>query len=257
MSAPSVHRWHDGHLHSISETELTALDTSPIVVADSWLAVNGRTLALSLHRARFERSLPVDVAEQFPAFWRATLDVVPRSGRWFPRVEYHHAESLAVRVRTAPDALPTAVLATLDIDPRTTPATKGPDLHRLQSARDSKGAVGATEVVILSPDGFVVDGGYSALLWWRGEILCRPLDEFARVDSVTARSIIAMASALGVPTYAEAVTPAELAGTELWAVSALHGIRLVTAWIDGPALAERPGRAALWRSRLEALTRGG
>jgi len=40
-------------------------------------------------------------------------------------------------------------------------------------------------------------------------------------------------------------------------VSALHGIRLVTAWIDGPALAERPGRAALWRSRLEALTRGG
>ena len=42
-------------------------------------------------------------------------------------------------------------------------------------------------------------------------------------------------------------------GTELWALSALHGIRIVTAWVDGPSLAEKPGRLAQWRTRLDAL----
>jgi hypothetical protein len=49
------------------------------------------------------------------------------------------------------------------------------------------------------------------------------------------------------------VTPAELDGTELWALSALHGIRIVTSWVDGPQLAEQPGRLATWRTRLDAL----
>ena len=49
------------------------------------------------------------------------------------------------------------------------------------------------------------------------------------------------------------MTPAELDGTELWALSALHGPRIVTGWIDGPSTAELPGRLATWRSRLEKL----
>ena len=35
----------------------------------------------------------------------------------------------------------------------------------------------------------------------------------------------------------------------------LHGIRIVTGWIDGPAPAEEPGRLALWRGRLDRLRR--
>ena len=65
----------------------------------------------------------------------------------------------------------------------------------------------------------------------------------------------AVAAALGLDTHEEAVTPAELDGTELWALSALHGIRIATSWVDGPSLAEQPGRLATWRARLDALRR--
>jgi hypothetical protein len=49
------------------------------------------------------------------------------------------------------------------------------------------------------------------------------------------------------------VTPAEIADTELWSLNALHGIRIVTRWVDGPDLAQLPGRLAIWRARLDAL----
>src|SRR5690606_32146221 len=102
-------------------------------------------------------------------------------------------------------------------------------------------------------------------VWWRGDILFGPpegpdWEEFDRVDSVTARSVFGLAAALGVETHREPATPAELDGTEVWALNALHGIRIVTNWVDGegaaasgPQLAELPGRLSLWRSRREAL----
>ena len=86
-------------------------------------------------------------------------------------------------------------------------------------------------------------------------MLCGPPSSFPRVDSVTARTVLTLAGALGVETYEEAVTPAELDGTEVWALSALHGIRIVTQWVDGPAMAELPGRLQQWRDRLDALRR--
>ena len=101
--------------------------------------------------------------------------------------------------------------------------------------------------------GFVAEGAFSALLWWRGDVLCSPAPELERVDSVTARSVITLATALGVDVYSEAVAPDDLDGLEVWALSALHGIRIVTGWIDGPALAEEPRRLATWRSRLDRL----
>ena len=70
---------------------------------------------------------------------------------------------------------------------------------------------------------------------------------------MTARSLFALAAALGTETHREAVTPAELDGTEVWAVNALHGIRIATGWVDGPSLAAEPGRLALWRARRDAL----
>jgi hypothetical protein len=46
-----------------------------------------------------------------------------------------------------------------------------------------------------------------------------------------------------------------LDGTELWSLSALHGIRIVNRWVDGPGTAELPGRLQQWRDRLDALRR--
>ena len=248
MSVATIHRWHADHLEPLDYCDMT--DTS-IVVADSWLVTEGRVLALGLHRERFLRSAP-----EAERFWDAVVEAIPSSGDWFPRVELHSNGRLVFRLRAAPERSRSAVLATwTGADPRTTPLVKGPDLESMLRIRTAVQGDGADEAVILSPDGYVVEGAYSGLLWWRGEILCGPLAELERVDSVTARSILTLATALGLDTHEEAVTPAELDGVELWAVNALHGARIVTRWIDGPELAEKPGRLEQWRTRLAALRR--
>lgn len=249
MSVQSISRWHDGVLEPLEYCDMT--ETS-IVVADSWRVVEGKVRAIGLHRDRFLST----AGEDAEAFWDAAIDAIPRTGDWFPRVEQHSTGRLVFRLRSTPETSRSAVLASWGgEDPRTEPAIKGPDLESLLRIRTAVQSEGATEAVILSPDGYVVDGAYSALLWWRGDILCGPPREFERVDSVTSRSVLTLATALGLDTHEEAVTPAELDGTELWVLSALHGIRIATGWVDGPQLAEKPGRLAAWQGRLDALRR--
>jgi branched-subunit amino acid aminotransferase/4-amino-4-deoxychorismate lyase len=258
MSTTTIHLWHDGTLQPLDRCDLT--DTR-IVAADSWLVRDGSVLALDLHRSRFlgavDRSA-VDGSEQAEVFWEAAIAAIPRTGDWFPRVELQRrgdGELLVFRLRSAPELRREARLATSPVDPRRTPGTKGPDTEVLLAARTDAQHRGADEAVILSPDGYIVEGATSALLWWRGDALCAPSPELERVDSVTARSVIALATALGIDVYYESVTPDDLDGLETWMLSALHGIRIVTGWVDGPAMAEEPGRLGVWRARLERLRR--
>jgi len=237
-----IYTLRDGGLELLDYCDMTE---RRIVVADSWLESEGRTLAFDLHRERFERT-----AGPQPELWAALPHHA--SGEWFPRVELHDNGQLLYRERSAPALSASVTVATAASDPRTRPTVKGPDLEAMLRLRTE--AQPAGEAVILQ-DGFVVEGAYSSLVWWRGSILCYPTDEFERVDSVTARVVLTLAAALGVETFQEAVTPAELDGTELWSLSALHGPRIVTAWTDGPELAELPGRLSTWRRRLTALRR--
>jgi branched-subunit amino acid aminotransferase/4-amino-4-deoxychorismate lyase len=112
---------------------------------------------------------------------------------------------------------------------------------------------GTDEAVVLDAAGIVAEGSTTALAWWTGEALCVPSIELPRVDSVTLRSVLALAAATGVDVLHDSVSPEALEGREVWALNALHGIRIVTGWVDGPATAELPGRLDLWRTRLEAL----
>jgi branched-subunit amino acid aminotransferase/4-amino-4-deoxychorismate lyase len=252
MSAQSIYRWAGDALVPMEDATLTA---SAIVAADSWLVADSLVLALGLHRERF-LSAAVTVSADADRFWDAAIATIPRNGEWFPRVEAHSNSELILRVRPAPPRERSVAVATwTGSEPRTVPTIKGPDLERMAEIRAAVQPAGAGEAILLSPDGYVVEGAYSGLLWWRGEILCGPLAEFDRVDSVTTRSVLTLARALGFDTHEEAVTPGELDGVELWALSALHGIRIVTSWIDGPSLAEQPGRLATWRARLDALRR--
>jgi hypothetical protein len=41
----------------------------------------------------------------------------------------------------------------------------------------------------------------------------------------------------------------------VWVLNALHGIRRVDDWLDGPTPVAEEGRLERWRSRLEALRR--
>ncbi|WP_167046902.1 aminotransferase class IV [Salinibacterium sp. ZJ454] len=253
----AIARWHDGRLQPLEYCDMTEVR---LAVADSWLVTEGTSLALDLHRQRFTRTARDHVAEsEIAAFWDAAIASIPRTGGWFPRVELQlsgGAPRLVARVRPAPERHRSIRLASHHgADPRTTPAVKGPDLATLTGLRTAAQARGADDTVILSPDGFIVDGATTAIIWWRGDALCVPSPKLARVDSVTATVIVGVATALGVDVLHESVTPDELDGLEVWAVNALHGIRIVTHWVDGPAPAELPGRLALWRTKLDALRR--
>lgn len=258
MSSSALLRWRDrGGFETVSGD---ASEYGAIEVADSWLVTDGSVLALDVHRQRF-----FDSAERsghsmdLSAFWAATVDALPRSDDGFPRVDLRTRDGVAtllLHVRPAPERTSSIVVGThAGADPRTTPTIKGPDLAAMAMLRATAGDRGAEEAVLLADDGSVVEGAYSAIVWWRGSALCVPDASLARVDSVTARSLVTLATALGIDVLTERLTPPELDGREVWALNALHGIRIVRSWLDGPELAAEPGRLALWRGRLAALRR--
>jgi branched-subunit amino acid aminotransferase/4-amino-4-deoxychorismate lyase len=255
----ALFRWHDGSLQPLDYCD--PAETS-VLAADSWLVSDGQALALPLHRDRFFDAISRQTGEPgddlaLEAFWGQVIAAIPRTGDQFPRVELQasrDATHLVYRQRPAPElTLSVRLWSHPGPDPRGHPTIKGPDTPALLTARTDAQSHGADEAVILSPQGYVVEGAHSALLWWRGDILCAPSPELERIDSVTARSVLALAAATGVEVHYESVPPEALDGLEVWCLSALHGIRIVTAWVNGPAPAEEPGRLASWRSRLERL----
>jgi branched-subunit amino acid aminotransferase/4-amino-4-deoxychorismate lyase len=256
MSEAAVYLWRDDHLEARDDCDVLP---ATIEAADSWLAADGAVRALDLHRTRFMTSIPRGRYRQVqPAeFWDAAIAAIPRTGLWFPRVELRTQllrPQLLLRMREAPELKRSIVLITHGgRDPRTAPRFKGPDLEAMTRLRTLAQKHGADDALLLDSDGFVADGSTTCLVWWRGDALCVPAAEIERIDSVTVRSVIAIATALGIDVLYESVTPADLQGLEVWALNALHGIRIVTSWVDGPPTAEQPGRVGAWQARLDAL----
>jgi branched-subunit amino acid aminotransferase/4-amino-4-deoxychorismate lyase len=269
MSEATTVRWQAGGLLERDDCDLAP---AAVLAADSWFVSDGRVLALGLHRTRFldavaemaeRRDLREEVDALDPeALWEAAIAGIPRAGDWFPRVELrvqHEAAELLFRLRPAPARRRALVLATAsEPDPRTEPWVKGPDLETMMRLRTDAQSRGADEAVVLAAERggsskFVAEGSTTCIAWWVGDALCVPSIELPRIDSVTMRSVLALATAMGVDVLHDSVTPAQLEGLEVWALNALHGIRIVTGWIDGPATAEQPGRLDVWRARLDAL----
>lgn len=256
MSSASLFEWTGSALQHLEHCD--PADES-LEAADSWFVSDGRALALDLHRARFSDTVAsrgfddLDIAP----FWRAACDAVPIDGEWFPRVELvtkRGRPRLRYRHRAAPERRRSVRLATHNgVDPRRAPRLKGPDLPALLGARNAAQTRGADEAVILSPEGFIIEGTTSSIAWWVDDELCVVDHELERLASVTERSLIALALALGVTVSEQRARPADLHGREVWVLGALHGIRIVTSWVDGPDTAELPARLRLWRDRLDAL----
>lgn len=266
MSSESAFRW-DGH--ALVDRSHSDPESGAIAVADSLLVSDGHALALDMHRTRFRddvSQLPAGTTSFSPdevdTFLSAAFAKLPEHGNWFPRVELRTgggSSHLWYRHRPAPVLTRSVTLATyVGDDPRRVPAVKGPDIETLGRIRRDAGRRGVDDVVFVTANGHIIDGAANALMWWRGETLCAPPraetdPAFARVASVTSTALLGLAFALGVHTNEEATTPAELDGSEVWAVNALHGIRMVTNWENGPQLAEKPGRIGVWRDRLRSL----
>jgi branched-subunit amino acid aminotransferase/4-amino-4-deoxychorismate lyase len=233
-------------------------DDRPLLVADSWLMVDGSVRALERHIDRFTRScldLAVVSATDLGHFWSVTLAGLPRSGEWFPRAELiDDPPELHLRMRPAPvrtDRL--RVWVPDESDRRVHPGRKGPDLAALGELRKEAERHGAQEALLTTPTGIVVEAASSSVLWWEDEVLCAPPGDIPALPGTTAALVLELALTQGIPVDRRARRPAELSGKEVWLLNALHGIRLVTGW---PSDAITPGagnRFGEWRERVERL----
>jgi branched-subunit amino acid aminotransferase/4-amino-4-deoxychorismate lyase len=258
MSPPSALRWRVERLEPLDDTEAPS---APPAVADSWLIDDGAALGLDAHRARFLGAVAARTGIDGAAFWDASLAALPRAGAWFPRLELHagpgaRAPEFLLRMRPAPERVRGVALAThRGADPRSAPTVKGPDLEVLAAVRTAAATRGVDDVALLAADGSLAETTTSNLAWWRGDALCVPDPTIPQLPGVTVGALVVLATALGVDVRRERVAPGDLDGLEIWALNSLHGIRIVTAWADGPAPAAEPGRLATWRRRLDALRR--
>ena len=230
-----------GDFFRFADGELTEIDIAladPLTVADSWLVSDGAVRALPRHLARFANSITEPVTRsQLETFFQRVLESIPSQGDWFPRLEYREDQPLGqrlfLRLRPAPERTETCTLWTYDQgDPRTQVQIKGPDLSICQKLRRAANLHGADEAVLTTEDGFISDGALSAIVWWEGDTLCAPDQTTPWLPSITRQLVFELASQAGYSTAEVRRRPLDLAGCEVWSLSALQGIRGVTSWQD-------------------------
>jgi len=227
-----------------------------LLAADSWLVDDGRVRAIERHWARFAATCREHGVEPdaLAALRAAVARALPARGRWFPRVDLRADGELAFQVRPAPARAPTVVAWVADVaDPRVEPRRKGPDIERLAILRGRAAAHGASEAVIADADGRLLEGAFTSLLWWEGETLCTVPDDAPILLGITRALLLELARDRGTPVAQRRPQPQELATRETWLVSALHGIRVVTAWANGGPPAGEAPRAGGWQRLLDGL----
>ncbi|MEY4321570.1 MAG: hypothetical protein RL167_298 [Actinomycetota bacterium] len=234
-----------------------------LAVADSWLVEDGKVRDLEAHFDRFTlwvNQMDAESADQVPKFLNAVRDAIPLSGSWFPRIELHAEElpgsRLYLRLRESPALHPTAILWSYpESDPRTNPTVKGPDLSLGMQMRRAAQMHGADEAVILDAQGFIAEGALSSLVWWRNGVLCSSGPDIAWLDSITRKKVFEVAESMGIETRLESAKPDDLVGLEIWSLSSLQGIRLVTDWIDLKDPVGQPKYFESFSKRLRLLAR--
>lgn len=234
---------------------------------DSWLVEDGRVRGLERHRARFAVAAAAAPGTPYGGsdvdrFLDAVVRELPRTGRWFPRVELTAEDAqLRLRIRPAPDLQDEVVVYGVPYpDRRRAPAIKGPDFPRQTALRRGVEALDAGEALLAAPAGTITEGVWTTPLWWDGDVLCALPRAAPVLASVTRALILDLARELDVPVGREEPSVARLRDSETWLVSALHGIRLVTGWLlvpghDAEPAPAVPGRAQEWQARLGALAR--
>ncbi|MEV6282194.1 aminotransferase class IV [Kribbella sp. NPDC051770] len=226
-----------------------------VLVADSFLVDTGKVRGLDRHRERFAGSCAVAGEPEAATYFSDQVGRFPGFGRWFPRFELNQS-GLSVQLRPAPpQGGRIRVAVHSGPDPRTQPRVKGPDLEALGALKAEAAAdCGADEILLMDHEGIAVEAAYSALAWWEGDVLHFPQSGRAFLPSVTAALLRELAETRGVEVVESARRPEELAEVdELWLLNALHGIRPVHAWHDGPIDPLPASAADDWQRALTAL----
>jgi branched-subunit amino acid aminotransferase/4-amino-4-deoxychorismate lyase len=236
------------HLH------LVDIYDHPIQVADSFLVSDGRVRSLDKHRSRFNESAEKLSTLDLEAFWAEVTKLIPRVGQFFPRIELA-GDNLVLRLREPAEVKPAVTLWTIDeVDSRVDPTTKGPDLAYCASLRRKSNLYGADEAIFLSPEGFVVEGALSSLVWWQNDLLYAPDDSTKWLPSVTRQEVFEMANQAGYQTMVTQAEPKDLIGLEIWLLSSLSGIRPVVDWVNlgGPVGSQKHLESFQRRMKLMA-----
>jgi branched-subunit amino acid aminotransferase/4-amino-4-deoxychorismate lyase len=230
-------------------------------VADSWLVQDGRARHLNEHYSRFAKwVIEKDPTVEFGEFFDLVTEQIPRDGAWFPRIEFiTNAElnqtQILLRLREAPEREGTITLWSFnEPDPRLSPLIKGPDLSLGMQMRRAAQMHGADEAVLLSQDGFIIEGALSSIVWFRDDVLCAPDDEFDWIPSITRQEVFSIAESMGLQTRSERVKPADLVDLEIWALSSLHGIRAVDEWVDLGGPVGTPRHLEAFNKRMRMLS---
>lgn len=247
------YRFDSGDLVRIAHSLPEGLD-----VADSFLVLEGQTVALDRHLARFQKSVNRFEQIELESFFEVALRHIPTQGAWFPRLEYRAAQPIGqrlyLRLREAPERFETVTLWTLpDPDARVNPAVKGPDLALGQQLRRTANLHGADEAVLLTLDGYIAEGALSSIVWVKDDTLYLPDDSTPWLPSVTRSVVVDLAMQAGLAVREVRAKPSELEGSEVWSLSALQGIRGVTRW-SGVSITQ-PKLYLPFRKRLQMLLR--
>lgn len=127
-----------------------------------------------------------------------------------------------------------------------------------QAAREMA-QMGAKEGILLSPDGYLVDGTMSNFFWVRDGVVTTPSLDLGALPGITRQEVLDLAMAEGMPVEAGKYTPDSVsAAQEAFCTNALIGVLPVTVWNQRPIGSGRPGpitahlRHAYGRRVLEA-----
>ena len=217
----------------------------------------------SRHLDRFQQGVARVASElmpRLPGFVQHCRAEIDRAGACFPRFEVTIPRSsmspqLALSIRPLPQLTGTVTMRTVSLPDLSFPDLKGPNIARFRALNTELGA----EALRLDASGHVVEGATTSVFWWSNEdgqprTVSSPAHHgLDRVASVTEGLLTDIAQMQpGVTLSSDRVAPAALRQHEVWAVNALHGIRLVTA-IDGEPT--RPAARERWQRWQDLLDR--
>lgn len=260
MSPTTLHRFLAGTLEPVTWCQP---EPSRVLVADSWRVEDGRAVAMDRHLKRFASSVhrhSPQATKDLEAFLQAVTVKIPSTGQWFPRVECvdtRHGPEFRFYEREAPARLTEALLAATREDPRSDPLTKGPDLEALLALRRSVSSLGATEAVIVDHAGRVIEGAYSSIVAFPPDLdeLWVVSPQVPRIPGITESVIRDIAREHGLPLVERDILWSSLGGHEVWALSALHGIRRATQLVGLAAPPLSSALAEAWEEKWRARSR--
>lgn len=212
------------------------------------------------------------ILDRVDAFLEEALPRIAAYGEGFPRLELWGGPKstatadaeLRLSLRPLPELRDRIELRTAGRVRLESPGRKGPNIARLAELNRELGA----EALLLDRRGRALEGATTSLIWWTddtdesGHLVEQRWGKPAnRVESVTESLLqeAAQKRLVGAkphrqrtgPLSSGRLRPAELARFEVWAVNALHGIRVVTSIDGSPQPAPHEQRLRWFREALD------